>query len=72
MGAESSKRPSGVLSRLMAAGLLPRKPLGQHFLHDPKLPVMEERDKDAGLRHWGRRMGLLILILFRKPAALVF
>ena len=37
MGAESSRRPSGVLSRLMAAGLLPRKPLGQHFLHDPKL-----------------------------------
>jgi 16S rRNA (adenine1518-N6/adenine1519-N6)-dimethyltransferase len=28
---------SGVLGRLRRAGLLPRKALGQHFLHDPKL-----------------------------------
>lgn len=28
---------SGVLARLRSAGLLPRKALGQHFLHDPKL-----------------------------------
>ncbi|MBI4605959.1 MAG: ribosomal RNA small subunit methyltransferase A [Planctomycetes bacterium] len=27
----------GVLSRLREAGLLPRKALGQHFLHDPRL-----------------------------------
>jgi len=29
--------PAGVLARLRAAGLSPRKALGQHFLHDPKL-----------------------------------
>src|SRR4029450_13076376 len=28
---------AGVLRRLRDAGLLPRKALGQHFLHDPKL-----------------------------------
>ena len=33
----ASEDSSGVLARLRNAGLLPRKALGQHFLHDPKL-----------------------------------
>jgi 16S rRNA (adenine1518-N6/adenine1519-N6)-dimethyltransferase len=37
-GGEGSGGPAtGVLARLRAAGLSPRKTLGQHFLHDPKL-----------------------------------
>jgi 16S rRNA (adenine1518-N6/adenine1519-N6)-dimethyltransferase len=47
MGDEN--RP-GVLSRLRAAGLLPRKALGQHFLHDPKLLASLAQDAGVGPR----------------------
>ena len=35
--ARSGDSAAGVLARLRAAGLSPRKQLGQHFLHDPRL-----------------------------------
>jgi len=35
--ARSGDSAPGVLARLRAAGLSPRKQLGQHFLHDPRL-----------------------------------
>jgi 16S rRNA (adenine1518-N6/adenine1519-N6)-dimethyltransferase len=39
---------SGVLGRLRKAGLLPRKALGQHFLHDPKLLAALAAEADVG------------------------
>src|SRR5262245_54804428 len=47
MGDES--RP-GLLFRLRAAGHLPRKALGQHFLHDPKLLASLAQEAGVGPR----------------------
>lgn len=48
----ASERAAGLLTRLRRAGLLPKKALGQHFLHDPGLlrAIVESAELPLGSR----------------------
>jgi 16S rRNA (adenine1518-N6/adenine1519-N6)-dimethyltransferase len=66
---------AGVLARLRAAGLSPRKQLGQHFLHDPRLlsAIVSAAGVEAGDRvlEVGTGPGTLTREIARRAAEVV-